>query len=45
MSFFKKLKDRMFKSSSRLDEGLAASISAPPRVGEEEELVVLPSSL
>ena len=26
MSFFRKLKDRMFKSSSRLDEGLDAII-------------------
>lgn len=26
MSFFKKLKDRMFKSSSKIDEGLDAII-------------------
>jgi fused signal recognition particle receptor len=26
MSFFRKLKDRMFKSSSKLDEGLDAII-------------------
>ena len=30
MSFFKKLKDRMFKSSSRLEEGLEAVVDAAP---------------
>ena len=36
MSFFKKLKDRMFKSSSKIDEGLEAIVGE----GEEEESVV-----
>ncbi len=36
MSFFKKLKDRMFKSSSKIDEGLDAIVSDG---GEEEEVV------
>ena len=35
MSFFKKLKDRMFKSSSKIDEGLDAIVSD----GGEEETV------
>ena len=30
MSFFNKLKDRLFKSSSKLDEGLEAIVSAAP---------------
>ena len=30
MSFFKKLKDRLLKTSSKLDEGLEAIVSAPP---------------
>lgn len=36
MSFFKKLKDRMFKSSSKIDEGLDAIVSD----GGEEEAAV-----
>ncbi|MEL6642185.1 MAG: signal recognition particle-docking protein FtsY, partial [Pseudomonadota bacterium] len=35
MSFFKKLRDRMFKSSSKIDEGLDAIVSD----GGEEEVV------
>ncbi|MWD28728.1 signal recognition particle-docking protein FtsY [Aquicoccus sp. SCR17] len=35
MAFFKKLKDRLFKSSSKLDEGLEAIVSDG---GEEEEV-------
>ena len=35
MSFFKKLKSRMFKSSSKIDEGLDAIVSD----GGEEEIV------
>ena len=35
MSFFKKLKDRMFKSSSKIDEGLDAIVQDG---GEEEEI-------
>jgi fused signal recognition particle receptor len=40
MSFFKKLKDRMFKSSSKLDEGLDAIIeegAAEPEAWDEDE--------
>jgi fused signal recognition particle receptor len=38
MSFFKKLKDRMFRSSSKLDEGLDAIVSeAEPEVETEAE--------
>jgi fused signal recognition particle receptor len=37
MSFFKKLKDRMFRSSSKIDEGLDAIVNDG---GEEEEVVV-----
>ena len=36
MSFFKKLKDRMFKSSSKIDEGLEAIVGE----GEDEEAAV-----
>ena len=36
MSFFKKLKDRMFKSSSKIDEGLEAIVGK----GEDEEAAV-----
>ncbi|MGB3247114.1 MAG: signal recognition particle-docking protein FtsY, partial [Sulfitobacter sp.] len=35
MAFFKKLKERLFKSSSRIDEGLEAIVSDG---GEEETL-------
>ncbi len=37
MAFFKKLKERLFKSSSKIDEGLEAIVSDG---GEEETLVV-----
>ena len=40
MSFFKKLKDRMFKSSSKIDEGLDAIVSDG---GEEEDFVAEPA--
>ncbi|MDC3129210.1 signal recognition particle-docking protein FtsY, partial [Paracoccaceae bacterium] len=41
MSFFKKLKDRLFKSSSKIDEGLEAIIQeaadeAPAKQDREE---------
>ena len=36
MAFFKKLKDRMFKSSSKIDEGLEAIVSDG---GDAEEVV------
>jgi fused signal recognition particle receptor len=39
MSFFKKLKDRMFKSSSKLDEGLAAIVDEGAEVVPEAEAV------
>jgi fused signal recognition particle receptor len=29
MSFFKKMKERMFRSSSKLDEGLEAIVETP----------------
>ena len=35
MSFFKKMKDRMFKSSSKLDEGLEALVSEGDEVEDE----------
>ena len=36
MSFFKKLKDRLFKSSSKLDEGLEAIVQDGGEVAEAE---------
>ena len=43
MSFFKKLKDRMFKSSSRLEEGLEAVVdAAPDLVAVDTTVVALP---
>lgn len=41
MSFFKKLRERMFRSSSKLDEGLDALVSADP-VDEDEQVAVEP---
>ncbi|MCP5074004.1 MAG: signal recognition particle-docking protein FtsY, partial [Rhodobacteraceae bacterium] len=41
MSFFKKLKDRMFKSSSRLEEGLDAIVEEGGEVEEIEETVAI----
>jgi fused signal recognition particle receptor len=37
LAFFKKLKDRLFKSSSKIDEGLEAIVSD----GGEEDAVAL----
>ena len=44
MSFFKKLKDRMFKSSSKIDEGLDAIVQDGGEVEEilEEEVAQVP---
>ena len=39
MSFFNKLKDRLFKSSSKLDEGLDAIVGAAPEPAPEPETV------
>ena len=39
MAFFKKLKDRLFKSSSKLDEGLAAIVDDGGEVSSPEVLV------
>ncbi len=48
MSFFKKLKDRLFKSSSKIDEGLEAIVQeaadeAPAKQDREEAEVLLDS--
>lgn len=43
MSFFKKLKDRMFKSSSRLEEGLEAVVEAAPDLAAGNTPVAAPS--
>ncbi len=43
MSFFKKLKDRMFKSSSKLDEGLDAIIEEGAAEAELEDVTVEPA--
>ncbi len=43
MSFFKKLKDRMFKSSSKLDEGLDAIIEEGAAEADAEDVAVEPS--
>ncbi len=43
MSFFKKLKDRMFKSSSKLDEGLDAIIEEGAAEADAEDVTVEPS--
>jgi fused signal recognition particle receptor len=44
MSFFRKLKDRMFKSSSRLDEGLDAIIEeGAEEVDDQREPEVEPA--
>ena len=45
MSFFKKLKDRLFKSSSKIDEGLEAIVQeaaedVPINQGQEEVQVL-----
>ena len=45
MSFFKKLKDRLFKSSSKIDEGLEAIVQeaadeAPAKQDREEAQVL-----
>ena len=45
MSFFKKLKDRLFKSSSKIDEGLEAIVQeaaedVPISQGQEEVQVL-----
>ena len=50
MSFFKKLKDRLFKSSSKIDEGLEAIVQeaadeAPAKQDREEAEVLLDSCL
>ena len=37
MSFFKKLKDRMFRSSDKLGEGLDALIAAPDQTAAAPE--------
>ncbi|MGA9254166.1 MAG: signal recognition particle-docking protein FtsY, partial [Roseobacter sp.] len=50
MAFFKKLKDRLFKSSSKIDEGLEAIVDdggveetvAPPQVAEPTAETVKP---
>lgn len=42
MAFFKKLKDRLFKSSSKLDEGLAAIVDDGGEVSPPEVLVDTP---
>ncbi|MDV7142494.1 signal recognition particle-docking protein FtsY [Tropicimonas sp. TH_r6] len=42
MAFFKKLKDRLFKSSSKLDEGLEAIVQDG---GEEERVEAAPEAL
>ncbi len=39
MSFFKKLKDRMFRSSARLDEGLEAMVTDAPKAQEPAGLL------
>ena len=42
MSFFKKLKDRLFKSSSKIDEGLEAIVqeaSEDTRIDQDQEEV------
>ena len=42
MSFFKKLKDRLFKSSSKIDEGLEAIVqeaSEDARIDQDQEEV------
>ncbi len=39
MSFFKKLKDRMFRSSARLDEGLEAMVTETPATPEPAGLL------
>ena len=42
MSFFKKLKDRLLKSSSKLDEGLEAIVSAPAEPEQASDLAPTP---
>lgn len=44
MSFFKKLKDRMFKSSSKIDEGLDAIVQDRGEIEETIEAVVAPAT-
>ena len=43
MSFFKKMKERLFKSSSKLDEGLAAIVDEGPDVPEPAAVEEVPA--
>jgi len=45
MSFFKKMKDRMFKSSSKIDEGLDAIVSDAPQEAAPDPAVETPAPL
>lgn len=44
MSFFKKMKDRMFRSSSKLDEGLEAIIEEGAVAPAQEDALVVPAA-
>ena len=43
MAFFKKLKDRMFKSASRIDEGLEAIVEDGGEISAAEPEVPQPA--